>query len=185
MYLRLVTPPTIEPVTLEEVKLHLRVDGTEEDSLISALITAARQKAEEYTKRVFITQSWELALDSVSGKVYLPRPPIQAINEVTLDGEIVSAENYSLIGQDVFYSRIPFRAINPASLVIRYTSGYGSNATDVPQAIRQAILMLVAHLYEAREGEAPQVEYEVQARAGADIPPMVASLLRPYRVMVL
>lgn len=185
MYLRMVTPPAIEPITLEEAKQHMRVDGNDDDSLISALITAARQRAEEYTKRAFITQSWELALDSVSGKVYLPRPPIQAINGVTLDGEIVSAENYSLIGQDVFYSRIPFRAINPASLVIRYTSGYGSNATDVPQAIRQAILMLVAHMYEAREGEAPQVEYEVQARAGADIPPMVASLLRPYRVMML
>lgn len=185
MYLRLVTPPTIEPVTLEEVKLHLRVDGTEEDSLISALITAARQKAEEYTKRAFITQSWELALDSVSGKVYLPRPPIQTINKVTLDGEIIVTENYSLIGQDVFYPKIPLNAVNPAGLVIRYTSGYGSNATDVPQAIRQAILMLVAHMYEAREGEAPQVEYEVQAKAGADIPPMVASLLRPYRVMML
>lgn len=185
MYQQLVTPPAMEPVTLEEAKLHLRIDGTEEDSLISALITAARQKAEEYTRRAFIAQTWELALDSASGKVYLPRPPIQAINEVTLDGEIVSTENYSLIGQDVFYSRIPFRAINPDGLAIRYISGYGSNATDVPQAIRQAILMMVAHLYEAREGEAPQVEYEIQTRAGADIPPMVTSLLRPYRVMML
>jgi len=185
MYLRLVTPPTIEPVTLEEVKLHLRVDGTEEDSLISALITAARQKAEEYTKRAFITQSWELALDSVSGKVYLPRPPVQAINEVILDGEIVSTENYALVGQDVFCAKIPLNAVNPAGLVIRYASGYGNTATDVPQAVRQAILMLVAHLYEAREGETPQVEYEIQARAGVDIPPMVASLLRPYRVMML
>lgn len=185
MYQRLVTPPATEPVTLEEAKLHLRIDGTEEDSLISALITAARQKAEEYTKRAFITQTWEYAIDSVSGKVYLPRPPVQMINEVILDGEIVSTENYVLVGQDVFYTKIPLNAVKPDGLVIRYASGYGSNATDVPQAIRQAILMLVAHMYEAREGEAPQVEYEVQARAGADMPPMVASLLRPYRVMML
>ncbi|WP_434565154.1 head-tail connector protein [Thermoanaerobacterium thermosaccharolyticum] len=185
MYQQLVTPPAMEPVTLEEAKLHLRIDGNEEDSLISALIMAARQKCEEYTRRAFITQTWELALDSASGKVYLPRPPIQTINEVTLDGKIVSAENYSLIGQDAFYPKISLNAVNPAGLVIRYISGYGSNAADVPQAIRQAILMLVAHLYEAREGEAPQVEYEVQARAGADIPPMVTSLLRSYRVMML
>jgi len=185
MYQRLVTPPAMEPVTLEEAKLHLRIDRNEEDSLISALITAARQKTEEYTRRAFITQMWELALDSASGRVYLPRSPIQTINEVTLDGEIVSTENYVLIGQNAFYSKIPLRAVNPDGLVICYISGYGDNATDVPQAIRQAILMLVAHLYEAREGEAPQVEYEVQARAGADIPPMVTSLLRPYRVMML
>jgi len=173
MYLRLVTPPTIEPVTLEEVKLHLRVDGTEEDSLISALITAARQKAEEYTKRAFITQSWELALDSASGKVYLPRPPVQAINEVILDGEIVSTENYALVGQDVFYAKIPLNAVNPAGLVIRYTSGYGNTATDVPQAIRQAIMMLVAHLYEHRGDEAEE------------IPAMIKILLQPFRVMLL
>lgn len=173
MYLRLVTPPAMEPVTLEEVKLHLRVDVTEEDSLISALITAARQKAEEYTKRAFITQSWELALDSASEKVYLPRPPVQTINEVTLDGEIVSTGNYALIGQDAFYTKIPLNAVNPDGLVIRYISGYGNNATDAPQAIRQAILMLVAHLYEHRGDDA------------IEMPPTVKALLRPYRVMML
>lgn len=161
------------------------MDVADDDVLISNLITAARQKAEEYTRRAFITQTWEFALDSVSGKVYLPRPPVQTINEVTLDGEIVSTENYSLIGQDVFYTKIPLNAAKPAGIVVRYTSGYGNTAGDVPQAIRQAILMLIAHMYEAREGQAPQVEYEVQAKAGADMPPTVAALLQPYRVMLL
>lgn len=173
MYQRLVTPPVTEPVTLEEAKLHLRIDGNEEDSLISVLITAARQKSEEYTRRAFITQTWELALDSANRKVYIPKPPIQTINEVTLDGEIVSTENYVLIGQNAFYSKIPLRAVNPDGLVIRYISGYGNNATDAPQAIRQAILMLVAHLYEHRGDDA------------IEMPPTVKALLRPYRVMML
>lgn len=185
MYLRLVTPPAVEPVTLEEAKQHLKIDGNEDDSLINALITAARQRAEEYTRRAFITQTWEVAVDSVTSTLCLPRPPVQTIEAVTLDGQAVAPENYGLMVTNLFYTKIPLHAVNPGGLVIRYTSGYGSNATDVPQAIRQAILMLVAHMYEAREGEAPQVEYEVQARAGADIPPMVASLLRPYRVMML
>ncbi len=173
MYQRLVIPPVTEPVTLEEAKLHLRIDGNEEDSLISVLITVARQKSEEYTRRAFITQTWELALDSASGKVYLPKPPIQTINEVTLDGEIVSTENYVLIGQNAFYSKIPLRAVNPDGLVIRYISGYGSNATDIPQAIRQAILMLITHLYEHRGDEK------------VEIPTTIKALLQPYRVMLI
>lgn len=183
--LRLVVPPATEPVTLEEAKPHLRVDGTEEDSLISALIVAARQKAEEYTRRAFITQTWELALDSACGVLYLPRPPVQAVEAVTLDGEGVAPENYALVGPEALHVKVPLYAVNPGGVVIRYKTGYGDAASDVPQAIRQAILMLVAHMYEAREGQAPQVEYEVQARAGADIPPTVAALLRPYRVMQL
>lgn len=173
MYQRLVTPPVTEPITLEETKLHLRIDGNEEDSLISVLITAARQKSEEYTRRAFIIQTWELALDSASGKVYLPKPPIQTINEVTLDGKIVSTENYVLIGQNAFYSKIPLRAVNPDGLVIRYISGYGSNATDIPQAIRQAILMLITHLYEHRGDE------------NVEIPTTIKALLQPYRVMLI
>jgi uncharacterized phiE125 gp8 family phage protein len=172
-------------VTLEEAKLHLRVDGTEEDNLISDLIVAASQKAEEYTRRAFITQTWELAVDAVYGVLYLPRPPVQAVEAVTLDGEVVAPENYALMGPEALHVKVPLYAVNPGGAVIRYKAGYGDAASDVPQAIRQAILMLVGHLYEAREGQAPQVEYEVQAKAGVDMPPTVAALLRPYRVVLL
>jgi len=49
MPLQLVTPPVDEPVTLAEAKLHLRVDFDEDDALILALISAARQAAEAIT----------------------------------------------------------------------------------------------------------------------------------------
>lgn len=183
--LRLIIPPATEPATLGEAKLHLRVDGTEEDNLIAALITAARQKAEDYTRRAFITQTWELALDSACGVLHLPRPPVQAVETITVDGVAAAAENYALVSPDVLHIKVPLYAANPGGVVIRYRAGYGDTSADVPQSIRQAILMLLAHMYEAREGQAPQVEYEAQAGAGADMPPTVAALLRPYRVMLL
>ena len=173
MYLRLIAPPQTEPVTLMEAKAHLRIDGSEEDELLSALITAAREMAEEYTRRAFITQTWELALDSASGKVYLPRPPVQTIDEIMLDGEMVAIENYIFLGENVFCPKIPLYAANPGGLVIRYISGYGSNATDIPQAIRQAILMLITHLYEHRGDEK------------VEIPTTIKALLQPYRVMLI
>jgi len=63
---KLVSPPSIEPVTLAEAKLHLRVESamTDDDALITALITSARMLGEQITRRAFITQSWQTVLDT-------------------------------------------------------------------------------------------------------------------------
>ena len=66
--LSLVTAPTVEPVTLQELKAHLRLDdSTAEDSLLSGLITVAREMAEDYTRRALITQTWKMFMDSFPG----------------------------------------------------------------------------------------------------------------------
>lgn len=66
--LALVTAPTEEPVTLDEVKAWLRLDGDDEDDTLESLITAARQSAEEYLRRSLITQEWKLTLDLCSDR---------------------------------------------------------------------------------------------------------------------
>lgn len=55
--------PDIEPVTLDEMRVHLRIydDDHSEDDEINTLISAARQWAEDYTGRVLIEQSWRLS----------------------------------------------------------------------------------------------------------------------------
>ena len=63
MSLQLITPPALEPVTLDEAKAHLKVDTTDDDALIERLIAAARARAEWHTGRAFLTQSWILWLD--------------------------------------------------------------------------------------------------------------------------
>ncbi|MEY3740425.1 MAG: hypothetical protein RLZZ192_1101, partial [Pseudomonadota bacterium] len=68
MPLQLVTPPIDEPVTLAEAKLHLRVDFDEDDALILALISAARQAAQTITGRQFITARWKMVLDRFAGQ---------------------------------------------------------------------------------------------------------------------
>jgi len=58
MSLQLLSPPAIEPVTLSDAKLHLKVDVADDDALITRLLAAARARAEWHTGRAFITQSW-------------------------------------------------------------------------------------------------------------------------------
>lgn len=103
--LDLVTAPTIEPVTLTEVKDYMRVSGTSEDTLITNLIVVARTAAESYTRRAFLTQTWNLLRDdwpTANGKapwwdgvkqlpisivkgqktVFIPLPPLQSVTSI-------------------------------------------------------------------------------------------------------
>lgn len=61
--IQLVAGPAAEPVSLEEAKLHLRVDFTDDDSLILALISSAREVVEGKIRRSLFPQQWQLTLD--------------------------------------------------------------------------------------------------------------------------
>lgn len=65
--LELVTPPTTEPVTRDESKLHCRIDTTADDTYIDGLIVAAREFVELQTRRALISQTWRLVLDNWPG----------------------------------------------------------------------------------------------------------------------
>ena len=83
MALELVTAPTIEPVTLAEAKTHLRVDGADEETLISGLIKTAREWCEGYQNRAFIMQTWRLYLDEWPEEyIRVPRPPLASVTSI-------------------------------------------------------------------------------------------------------
>lgn len=60
----LVSPPTVEPVTVAEAKLFARIDTTADDAIVNELIGAARKRCEEWRGRAFLTQTWQLFLDT-------------------------------------------------------------------------------------------------------------------------
>lgn len=74
---QLVTPPTTEPITLQQAKSQCRVDFPDDDLLITGLITAARQYAEKRTNRAFYTQTWLRTMDffPLYGKIEASRGP--------------------------------------------------------------------------------------------------------------
>jgi len=84
MSLTLVTAPTAEPVSLADVKLHLRVDTTAEDDLIDGLVVSARDYAESFTRRAFPQQTWDLKSDGFpcAPEFYLPKAPCLSVTSI-------------------------------------------------------------------------------------------------------
>ncbi|MDZ4789675.1 MAG: head-tail connector protein [Hyphomicrobiales bacterium] len=185
MPLILTSGPVAEPVSLAETKAHLRIDGADEDALIGSLIVAARMHIEHALDLALITQNWSLYLDAWPvGPVDLPLGPVQAINNVRLYAvnaavTTLTANQYQLDAASRPARLAPVNVTWPApgravnGIEIAFTAGYGASGADVPQPLRHAILMLVAHWHEQREAAAPEEMFQQ--------PQGVAALMAPYR----
>jgi uncharacterized phiE125 gp8 family phage protein len=172
-----------EPITLDEAKLHLRVDSAADNVLITALIATARLLAERYTGRVLITTVMEMVYDDADESFELPYPPLKELTKIeTISDAGVITEVSSAI-YDVNLStntpgRVKLKNGNTwpthrgfASFIVTFKAGYGDTAADVPDLIKQAILQTIAHLYENRSAQ--------------DMPAGAKALLASYRVYTL
>ena len=63
MALVMTAAPSVEPISLAEAKAHLRIDASDEDALLTSLITAARMFVERTLSLALVTESWSLYLD--------------------------------------------------------------------------------------------------------------------------
>lgn len=161
-----IAEPVEEPLTIDEAKLHLRVDGTDEDAHIMNLITAAREEAERVTHRSFITQSWRRYLDCwpATSMIPLQRAPLQSVTSVKYTDEdgaqttlatssyLVSA-NGNERGEIRFkrsfsYPSVTLQEVD--AIEVEFVAGYG-DPSDVPQLFKQAMLLMIGHWYENRE----------------------------------
>jgi len=156
------TAPASEPITTAEAKSQLRIDSSDEDTLVDNYITVARQTLETLMRRAFVTQTITLKYDSFPSRIRLPRPPSTSVTSITYvdtDGatQTWDSANYVLDSQvepasiqpayDVDY---PNTRTQPNAVTVTYVAGYGS-ASDVPESIRLAIRLLVGSYYENRE----------------------------------
>jgi uncharacterized phiE125 gp8 family phage protein len=170
------------------IKSFLKVDGNDDNDLLKILIEAARNKVEANLGRSLITQTWKLTLDEFPETNYieLSLPPLISVTTVTSyasddSGTVYSSDNYYV---DVPGSRIYLndgqvwpqatRPHNKAEII--YVTGYGAAATNVPGALRSAILMLVAHWYENREAVSLG-DISTEVKVGYD------ALLQPYKIL--
>ena len=191
MALKLITASTALAVTLAEAKAHLRVDASDEDTLITAMITSATETAEQITGRAIMPQTWELTLDAFPDALELTRVPAVSVTSIKyFDAagvqQTLASNAYALDAADDF----GFAYLVPAygtewpvtrdqinAVAVQYVAGY-ANATAVPEPIKAWIKLTLSAMFENREAES----YSARAVSTTVKMSFVDALLDRYRV---
>jgi uncharacterized phiE125 gp8 family phage protein len=200
--LTLVTSPASHPVTLAEAKAQLGLTVSAHDTLLERLIAAATAKLDGdrgVLGRALVTQSWQLTLDCFPLEITVPLPPLQSVDAITYldaagDEQTLATTEYAVLGLGgskrarivpAYGKSWPSTWDFPESVTVTFTAGYddGSSPTDsaasVPEPIRAAILMHVAHLFENRE----TTIVDARDSFSVDVTPFgFDDLIAPYRV---
>jgi uncharacterized phiE125 gp8 family phage protein len=154
--------PTVEPVSVEELKAHSRVDHNHEDAKIADYLQAARVFLEKDTRRAFCTQTRVLYLDYLPAHIVLDVAPIQSITSITyydslntqqtLASTVYESDIYAepAIIRPAFGQTWPTTYDRFSAVAVTYVAGYGL-ASAVPQDAKQAIRMLAASWLENSE----------------------------------
>lgn len=176
-YVRVITAPPVEPVALDDAKTWCRVDGTDQDAVITMLIQAARERAEEITGRAFVQRTLELRLDQFpdgAGNqiIELPYAPLIGVSSViyldsngalqTLSGspsnwiEDTGSEPGRI--QPLDAQSWPATQTAIGAVRIRYEAGYApasGSPTDyranIPALVKQWMQVRISTFYEQRE----------------------------------
>jgi uncharacterized phiE125 gp8 family phage protein len=157
--------PVVEPVDVVTFKTHARIDISDDDYVILGQIQAAREHAETFTRRAFITQTWDLKMDAFppEGEIEIPLAPLQSVTSIKYYDSAGVQQTWSSTNYVVLKSvdrgviRLAVNVMWPATQVradaveVRFVAGYGDTQEVVPAAIRSSILMLAAELYKNRE----------------------------------
>lgn len=184
------TGPTAEPVTLAEAKTHLnlRQTFTTHDDMIQRIIQAAREWCEQYSGRVFaqrtVTEYWDCW---PACYIELQKTPVLAVSGVqyyddstgALTTFAASAYYEDLVSEParlVYNDDISLPSLDDRPNVVQatYVTGYAA-ISNVPAAIKQAILLLVGFYYENREDMPTNETSNPRIRSAQ-------SLLNPYKV---
>ncbi|MDB6061561.1 MAG: hypothetical protein JWM78_1664 [Verrucomicrobiaceae bacterium] len=192
MTLRRYIEPAEQPLSLAEMKVHLKVDDdiTEDDGLINSLIVAATRHVEQITGRVLVKQQWQKKLDAFpcnGGAIEIRKPPVIAIDQIEftdLDGvrRTLDPQCFELDAQSETAWIVPaYGFIWPTArdqinaITITFTAGYGVAAV-VPEDLKAVIKLLVGNWYENREATTDKLHIYV-------VPFAVEALLSTYIVM--
>lgn len=162
---KVIVPPEKEPVTLDELRgwMQCAPITPEQEALANSVLKAGREEAEAYQNAAYCEQTLQIAPDSLSGAIVLPRPPFRELKSVVAyadDGTELDITGLCEVDQIAWPAELRWRkgelppakclrAVNP--LVITYTAGYD----EVPERVRQAILIYATWSWLHRGGAEP------------------------------
>ena len=168
-------PTGSEPITLAQAKSQLKIDFTTDDTLLTALISAARSQIEQYTG-ISLVEREVITLCKLTGDNWfeLPYGPVVGtplVSTVSIGGSTPETlTDFDIVGTD-------FKLVCPGDNTIEYPFliTYDTGYTNVPDGLKEAILHQVAYLYEHRGDES----------AIDRISPTAMLLARLYRRVVI
>lgn len=189
MGLILTASPACEPLSLDDVKAHLRLDGHAEDALLQSLILTSRMHIEAALGLALINQGWLLTIDDwkLASSVRLPIRPLRRVDSISIrnganESSYLTEASYRIEEPDALPTirlSLPdarlLKQVPPICVVIAFQAGYGPQPNSVPAPIRQAMLLLTAHWYEHRDPA------EIGSQE-ANIPAAISGLLQTYAV---
>lgn len=182
------TPPASGPVSLEDMKEHLRMDAGVPDGDIAGLIREATAAVETFARIRIMPQEVAITADAfpAGGRpMALPVWPVRSVTSVSyVDGsgvdQIMPQEHWRLVKSSrprklaPAYGRIwPTALADYDAVVISVSCGYGPDEASVPPDIVRAVKMMAARLHDQR-GE------PVSGSIISEIPTPAESLLRPH-----
>lgn len=160
----IITPPAVLPISLEEVKEHLKLDPSDDtqDDYLTFLTTSVTKYAENYTKRTFINTKFRTYRDIFENYIKLRRSKLQTLElfEYLVDDVYTAvSSDYYYITDETAFSRIALKDgeeyptdidSRMQAIKIEFIAGYGATGADVPQDLRLAMLNHIAKVYENR-----------------------------------
>lgn len=164
--LELVTDASVEPVTLSEMKDFMKVDLTDEEDMITSMIESARVSIEKYCGIGLITKTYDYYFDKAEDVIKIPLPPLQSVttfvyNNLSYTETEISSSNYKVFTFDnnkgevvklpsyTYVTAVPdYRPFR-----IRFVNGFGDTASDVPDILKLALKLTVAHWFENRQSQ--------------------------------
>lgn len=188
MGLVLLEPPAAAVVTLAEAQIQTRCQNPLEDGRLLGLAAAATGQAEAFCRRRFVTQRWRETFDRFPARrLVLHHPPLASVEAVryvdpagvlrTLDAAEYVVRTGEAPGEIVpaWGASWPEARGDEDAVSVEFTCGYGAPA-DVPEPIRQAVLLILATLYDNPASV-------VTGTIATAIPQSAEWLLGPYRVL--
>lgn len=180
-----ITEPAVEPVTVAEARAWLKIDHTSEDALLAELIAAARAEVERQTGQALINQQWRLTFDRWPARdmFALPVGPVTGILAVVVydqlgEPELLAPGDYTLDGMSqparILFNRRPESGRRMNGVEIDFACGHGATGNEVPDILKRAIKLLVAHWHGFR-GVYGAAEQPVSYPDG------LIALLRPFK----
>ena len=187
--LKVDTAATNPVFTTDQAKEVLKVDVSDDDTIIDNLVSAATESCQIYTNQYFINTVVTQYSDNWDSFYTLYKSPVSAITHIKYydsddSQQTLASSNYILDGTSkparigiAVDGSLPNLSDRINAVEVKYTVGYGTAATDVPEGIRTAIILTVGNWYENRQSV-------ITGRTATELPLSSQYLLDQYKIQV-